>query len=116
MQPFEAMRDALRTGTVRYEHLDAAQLVKHAFGLVTQGRALGKKPVLYYLFAEPAERAGRIIPSTVLNLHRAEITDFARRVDGAAVIFACASYREWLARFDGNAAPHATALLKKFAP
>jgi hypothetical protein len=32
MQPYERVRDALRSGAIRFEYLDAAQLVKHAFG------------------------------------------------------------------------------------
>ncbi|MCI1142060.1 hypothetical protein MOP88_06705 [Sphingomonas sp. WKB10] len=36
MTPFTAMRDRLRAGDGAYHHLDAAQLVKHAFGLVTE--------------------------------------------------------------------------------
>jgi hypothetical protein len=62
MAPFTAMRDALRAGTVNFAHLDAAQLVKHAFGLVTEGRRLGKAPVLLYLHAEPERRGGSVIP------------------------------------------------------
>ena len=38
LAPFEEMRDALRAGDKRFQYLDAAQLVKHAFGLVTDGR------------------------------------------------------------------------------
>ncbi len=56
MERYSALRDALRSGVVRYRHLDAAQLVKHAYGLVTEGRRLGLKPCLYYIYAEPTVR------------------------------------------------------------
>jgi hypothetical protein len=45
---------------LRYRHLDAAQLVKHAYGLVTEGRRIGRKPILYYLFAEPTALGNRM--------------------------------------------------------
>jgi hypothetical protein len=116
MGPFEVMRDALRSGVVHFEHLDAAQLVKHAFGLVTQSRKLEKAPILYYLYAEPAERAGKSIPAAALERHRAEIADFASRVRGAEVRFATCSYRDWLKQFTGVAASHAAEVERHFAP
>jgi len=116
MKPFEAMRDALRAGTIRYDHLDAAQLVKHAFGLVTQARVLGKAPVLFYLYAEPSARAGKPLSPAIFDHHRGEIDDFGGRVSGAAVRFASASYREWLDRFTGAAKSHADAVTARFAP
>jgi hypothetical protein len=116
MGPFEAMRDALRAHPAHFAHLDAAQLVKHAFGLVTQGRRLNKSPILFYIYAEPAERAGRPIPVSVLERHQAEITDFAERVRGSEVRFASCGYRQWLDRFTGAAASHAAEVVRHFAP
>lgn len=116
MGPFESVRDALRSAECRYEHLDAAQLVKHAFGIVTQARKLGKAPVLFYVFAEPAKRAGRTIPNSALQRHRFEIADFAGRVSGAEVRFASSSYGEWLSTFSGASAAHAQALADTFSP
>ena len=46
---------------LRFRHLDAAQLVKHAFGLVTEARRLPRRPVLFYLYVEPNERGERQI-------------------------------------------------------
>jgi hypothetical protein len=116
MAPFERLRDGLRRGSVRYSHLDAAQLLKHAFGLVTQGKVLGKTPILYYFYAEPAERSGKAIPQAMRDRHRAEIDDFANRVAGAAVRFASSSYRDWLSRFEGNLRPIGNAIIERFAP
>src|SRR6202008_4644116 len=52
MKRFERMRDRLRSKEETFEHLDAAQLVKHAFGLVTTARRRGLTPALFYIFAE----------------------------------------------------------------
>lgn len=116
MAPFTTVRDALRAGERRYRHLDAAQLVKHAFGLVTEGRRLGKAPVLLYLYAEPAQRGATLIPPATHARHREEIADFATAVSGAEVRYAACSWGEWLAGWKGEAKPHADALLARFLP
>ena len=54
MGRYGAVRDAFRSGAFRYAHLDAAQLVKHAYGLVTQGRRSRLEPMVFYVFAEPS--------------------------------------------------------------
>ena len=53
MAPFERLRDDLASGEVQFECLDAAQLVKHAFGVRTQANKRGKRATLIYLYAEP---------------------------------------------------------------
>jgi hypothetical protein len=116
MVPFTAMRDTLRAGTITYAHLDAAQLVKHAFGLVTEGRRLGKAPVLLYLHAEPTQRGTSAISAEALARHRAEVDAFADAVAGAEVRFAACSYREWLAGWTGDERAHADALIARFKP
>ena len=116
MAPFTAMRDALRAGTASFAHLDVAQLIKHAFGLVTEGRRLGKAPVLLYLYAEPERRGASVIPPEALARHRAEIASFPAAVDRAEVRFAAHSYRDWLAGWTGNARAHADALAARFQP
>ena len=116
MDRFGQVRDALRSGTLRPRHLDAAQLVKHAYGLVTEARRLSRTPVLAYLFAEPTALRDQPIPPADHARHRAEIADFAARVAGDEVLFAAASYRAWLAAASGPAAAHAAAVLDRFAP
>jgi hypothetical protein len=116
MQRFGAVRDALRSGELRYRHLDAAQLVKHAYGLVTEGRRFQRKPTLFYMFAEPTTRGGRTISADDFRRHRDEIADFAMRVAGDEVSFGSASYREWLRGAVGPAADHAAALIACFNP
>jgi hypothetical protein len=119
MVPYEAMRDALSSGRERFDYLDAAQLVKHAFGLVTQGRRKGKAPVLVYLFAEPERRGEVSLPATAFAMHRAEIARFSQAVAEAEVAFYAISYREWLANWPPPPSPiakHSTAVLEKFQP
>lgn len=116
MAPFTVMRDELRSGFRPFKHLDAAQLVKHGFGLVTEGRRLGKQPVLLYLYAEPMHRGAIPITIEALHLHRAEIDAFSDAVSGAEVMFASCSWREWLAGWTGEAHAHAEALIARFQP
>ncbi len=100
MRPLEAMRDALRDRPSMFTHLDAAQLVKHAFGLrtLTNRDAGGRRPLLVYLYAEPAAwPEGRvIIEPEALARHAGEVRIFADAVAGAEVEFAATTYRQFL--------------------
>jgi hypothetical protein len=96
MDRFAAVRDALHSGEVCFCHLDAAQLVKHAFGLVTEARRLSRRPVLFYLYAEPNERGERQISAEDHHRHRDEIAAFVQLVDGNEVTFLSATYRRWI--------------------
>jgi hypothetical protein len=119
MAPYEAMRDALRSREQRFECLDAAQLVKHAFGLVTDGVRKGKEPLLVYLFAEPASLGGRPIPTPTSLQHRDEILRFSTAVKGARVGFRAISYREWLGTWPSPPDPvgiHGKAVMERFQP
>ena len=83
MNRYNECRDGLRSGMLRYRHLDAAQLIKHAYGLVTEGRrARPASGVLWYIYAEPKKRGNVEIPVPAHILHRAEIADFKSRVAG----------------------------------
>src|SRR5262249_43547495 len=57
MKGYEAVRDALHNRTLSFLHLDAVQLVKHAFGLRTAVNSdpavAGKRAALMYLYCEP---------------------------------------------------------------
>lgn len=116
MEAYERMRDQLRAGVEPFVHLDAAQLVKHAFGLVSEGRRLGKRPVLVYLYAEPSMRGRNVIPTTALTRHREEITRFTRQVEGAAVRFQACDYSTWLSGWSHEAAAHAKRIEATFQP
>jgi hypothetical protein len=65
MEPFVRVMERLSDGSLSYLHLDAEQLVKHAFGLRTEATRRGKTPArteatrrkktpaLMYLYAQP---------------------------------------------------------------
>jgi hypothetical protein len=119
MGPYELMRNRLRSGVEPFEFLDAAQLVKHAFGLVTEGRRKKKRPYLVYLFAEPAEYAGRPIDDDKKQRHREEIARFAAAVNGSEVGFGAISYRKWLdswSDMDPELGAHRAAIIEHFQP
>lgn len=118
MGRFEAVRDALREGSLTYRHLDGAQLVKHAFGLVTDAARHQLKPTLFYIFMEPTERSGKAILPSDLKRHRDEVSDFAGRVAGDEVDFSAASYSDWLKTWpeiDAELQAHASALRQRYS-
>jgi hypothetical protein len=122
MAPFERMRDSLSSGEEPFQYLDAAQLVKHAFGLVTDakrgdGKCKAKSPVLVYLFAEPKSLNGKPLAAKVFSDHRAEIARFSDSVRGAEVAFHALSYRDWLRTWPSNGpvAKHAAELKRRFS-
>lgn len=113
------MRDRLRSPGEHFRFLDAVQLVKHAFGLVTEGHRKNKRPYLVYLFAEPQQYAGHTIPEADRQAHREEIALFAAEVAGAEVGFGATSYREWLDGWsdsDLELAAHRAAIIERFHP
>ena len=72
-----------------YVLLDAAQLIKHAFGLA---HTFKDRPTsLLYLYWEPANPED----SPAFAAHRAEISEFAERVAGATPSFSAMSYPEF---------------------
>jgi len=112
------MRDALRTGKEVFHYLDAAQLVKHAFGLVTDGKRKVKSPILVYLFAEPKSLNGKKLDAANFSDHRAEVNRFAKLISGAGVSFHAFSYRDWLKVWPsaGSVAKHGLQIQKRFSP
>lgn len=71
-----------------YRWLDAAQLIKHAFGLA---RTFSDRPVkLLYLFWEPVNPNA----APLFAEHRKEIAAFAERVAGSKPAFEAMSYSE----------------------
>ena len=71
-----------------YAWLDAAQLIKHAFGLTYTFP--GKTITLLYLYWEPVNPEC----SSTFGEHRKEIQDFAQRVGGSKLNFDAMSYPE----------------------
>jgi hypothetical protein len=119
MGGYERMRDLLRSGAESFVHLDAAQLVKHAFGLVTDARRKGKAATLLYLFAEPPTLNGRPLGEAVFARHRSEIARFAAAVAGSAVRFHSLSYRGWVSGWTDqpdHVQDHGRAVLERFCP
>lgn len=117
LTPYVEVMHLLRATPKSFKHLDAAQLVKHAFGLATEGRRAGKLPVLFYLYAEPTALGDTVIAPAQCAAHREEIARFADLVHGSDVRFAAASWTQWLARFEGDETKlHAERLRARFAP
>ncbi len=88
MRGFERVRDGLRDASLTFEHLDAAQLVKHGFGLRTAGARARKRATLLYLFCEPPTWPdGRAVTAAAHARHRREIDLFATAVAGDEVDF-----------------------------
>ncbi len=78
-----------------YTFLDAAQLIKHAFGLA---HTFQDRPVsLLYLFWEPANPEA----SPIFAAHRSEIAEFTERVAGSSPQFSAMSYPELWSRLEG---------------
>jgi len=119
MEPYEWLRDVLAADPETFEHLDAAQLVKHAFGLVTDARRKRKTPALIYIFAEPEVLKARKISQSAKERHRLEIASFAEAVKGATVKFHAVSYREWFATWPSlpdAVSEHRDTVLQNFQP
>ncbi|NHB77768.1 PGN_0703 family putative restriction endonuclease [Rhodobacter calidifons] len=113
MARFTAMRRALADGKQTYRHLDAVQLVKHAYGLRTQSVKRARGAVLVYLHAEPAQWAsGKPVSPDAIIRHRAEVADFARAVKGDDVTFVALRWSDLLDHWSKDPAlfAHANAL------
>jgi hypothetical protein len=113
MARFAAMRLALASGRQSYRHLDAVQLVKHAYGLKTQGVKRARGAVLVYLHAAPAFWAsGKPVDPALTRRHEAEIADFAHAVKGDDVIFVPLRWADLLADWSRHpaTAAHAAAV------
>jgi hypothetical protein len=111
--PWYAEMMRLRSGSgPGYKWLDAAQLIKHAFGLARGGAV--KATTLTYLYWEPMD-AGL---SPLFDEHRREIAAFAERVAGGTPGFAALSYGElwerWANTGDPRLAAHVAALRARY--
>lgn len=117
MAPFTALRRALAAGRVAYQTLDAAQLVKQAYGLRTQALKRARGAVLVYLYAEPQVWAsGKLVDPARIALHRSEITRFAAAVHGADVTFVALRWSTLLDQWARTPAlaDHAKAITARF--
>jgi hypothetical protein len=73
--PWFAEMERLRDSPKDYETLDAAQLIKHGFGLINSA---GPRSTLLYLFWEPSDASHH----ELFRQHRGEIERFSQRVTG----------------------------------
>jgi hypothetical protein len=106
MAGYARVRDGLRDGEYCLQHLDGAQLIKHAFGLRTAANkqlSRGLQPVLLYLYAEPDRWSdGRPIPLAEIETHRQEIATFSDVVASDEVAFYATTYRDMLRSWDSS--------------
>jgi hypothetical protein len=121
MGPYESVRNQIDEGKLSFKHLDAVQLVKHAFGLRTEAERKSKSPVLVYLYAEPvAWPDGRSIVTKSLDQHAKEASEFARDVEGAEVVFRTCTYANLLETFSRSRSAdvrmHAQSISDRFKP
>ena len=127
MKGYEGVRDKLRKNGYSCTFVDAAQLVKHAFGLRTAvhrmgGTHYGLTPVLFYLYAESNvwPKDGKPIRTSEKAEHREEIECFARDVAGDEVTFTACSYQrlleDWTRNGNAEIRAHADAVTHRFSP
>jgi len=117
MKGYQRCRDSVRDASRQFARLDVAQLVKHAFALRTavHGDWKGRRPVLFYLYAEPEHWPdGR----SVSQEDRMQLKSFSELVAGDEVSFRSCSYPELLAIWRGSPnqliSAHAAAVTKRF--
>lgn len=119
MAGYDRLRRTFAGGARRFAVLDMVQLVKHAYGLRTEALRRGKRPVLLYLYAEPARWAnGRAVDSAKLAQHREDIALFAKSVEGDEVAFAAMTWSDMLALWSRSpvCAAHAARVSERFGP
>ena len=125
MRRYESIRDELRGEPGRYRHLDAAQLVKHAFALRTAVHKPDRRvlaPILCYIYAEPQywPSSGAPVGEEAHGRHRRELERFAAAVADDEVAFVSCSWRSlletWTRHKNGGVRAHAAAVVTRFAP
>ncbi len=121
MGPFEKLRDQLAKRKVEFHHLDAVQLVKHAFGLRTHASKNSKQAILLYLYAEPSSWPnGKIIPEVRIQKHREEVALFGEFVRHAEVDYKHLTYKQLLSTLEESeneeVRRHAQNISERFHP
>lgn len=115
---FTQLRDDLVEGNAGYETLDAVQLIKDAYALLTRAEKRACGAVLAYLYAEPALWAsGKPVDPARKALHRREVGEFSRRVAGDGVVFVAIRWNDLLAQWAKVPAlgAHVAAIKARFA-
>jgi hypothetical protein len=110
--PWYAEMMRLRDDPKYYRYLDAAQLIKHAFGLANTFP--GKSTTLIYLFWEPNNAKDL----NTIQEHREEVKDFAHRISGGFPSFEFLSYPElwdrWISLGSSFMVAHAGRLRERY--
>jgi hypothetical protein len=104
--PWFEIIQQLRADPNRYQHLDAAQLVKHALGLMTYYAQ--RQVHLLYLYWEPRNS----FAWAECGRHRTEADDLASQMASSNVHLVPMSYRELWADWEGHQPPCHLARLK----
>ncbi len=120
MEGYTRLRRTHANGARRFTVLDDVQLVKAAYGLRTEAQRRRKRPVLLYLYAEPATWAnGRAVDPARIAAHRVDIKLFSESVEGDEVAFAEMTWPELLAIWGRGKMPvaeHAARVAERFGP
>ena len=120
MEGYTRLRRTHANGARRFTCLDDVQLVKHAYGLRTEGQRRGLRPVLIYLYAEPETWAnGRAVGQDKLAAHRADIDLFSQSVEGDEVGFVPMAWNDLLLHWGRGKMPvaeHARRVSEAFGP
>lgn len=114
---YTKLRQQLTEGKVKFRHLDAVQLVKHAYGLMTQASKQARGAVLVYLYAQPQAWAnGKPIDPAKHADHEREVDQFAQAVRGDQVVFAPVKWADLLAQWSDipDLSAHAKAITSRF--
>ncbi len=98
-RPWFAEMMRLKKEPASYVWLDAALLIKHAFGLARTFD--GQRTILLYLFWEPTNASS----FPVFDEHRQEIEDFSCRVANGSPEFRAMSYRELWSEWESSYLP-----------
>lgn len=117
MAGYDALRAGLAEGRLSYRHLDAAQLVKAAYGLKNQAHRRARGAVLVYLHAAPVLWSnGKPVDPQAIRRHTAEIRDLAARLKGQDVTFTPLRWSDLVAQWSATPAlyPHAAAITARF--
>lgn len=120
MVGYTSIRRTHANGARRFSCLDDVQLVKHAYGLRTEGQRRHLKPVLLYLYAEPMAWAnGKAVDPAKIAAHQADIELFAKTVEADEVAFVPMTWTAMLALWNRGKMPlaqHAARVAERFGP
>ncbi|QCO54498.1 hypothetical protein EOK75_00855 [Pseudorhodobacter turbinis] len=120
MEGYTRLRRTHANGARRFSTLDDVELVKNAYGLRTEAQRRNLRPVLLYLYAEPATWAnGKAVDPALIEAHRADMKLFSESVEGDEVGFAEMTWDEMLTLWGRGKmalAEHASRLRDQFAP